>query len=410
MQDFGDSSKEDRATSHEELTGEGAAEHSDVEGAALSRSSEDAESASNAEVDASADEQSSEEIEQSQPLDDNATPESSRALEPAHWEGRAPAIEGQRIGLIPFVDPPAADNNNRPGLGQGASRSGLKAGVAAACVALIVAAAGAATYRQVTTQVAKSQADSTQLASAVAAISARLDALDAAKPHEEAAEVRKAVTEARGGLATSKDLTATVSQLNARLDRLEHDEQARVDKLGERVDHDAAARSAETQAHSADIAARVEKLEKADVAARLDKVEKKVATAAVVPTPPVAPKEASAPAPAPSPAVSNDITGSIEKPHTPTTAIHAWTLAEMHNGAALVENRQGVREIAVGDFLPGAGRVIRFERRGHEWIVVTDQGVIEQAAMNSYGPPRMIRPPGYGPYADYGYGYGYGQD
>jgi hypothetical protein len=403
MQDIGDS-KDDRAASHENLTAE-----TDAAETASTAESSDIEAAhSNAE---SVDANDQEPIEAAAGPDHAETPvpEVSRALKPTRWGGQAPAVEAQRVGLIPFVETPSAENNNRPGRASGASPYRFKAVAAVACLALIATAAGAATYHWVTIEVARSERDSTQLASAVAAISSRLDALDAAKPHEEAAEVRKVVAEARGGLATSKDVTATVSQLNARLDRLEHDGQSRVDKLGERLDHDVAARSAEAQAHAADMAARLEKLEKTDISGRLEKVEKKVATAAVVPTPPVAPKEASAPAPTPSPAVSNEITGSIEKQRPPTTAIHGWTLTEIRNGSALVESRQGFRDVAVGDYLPGAGHIERFERRGREWVIVTDQGVIEQAPANSYG-PRMFRTPGYGPYADYGYGYRYGED
>jgi hypothetical protein len=320
----------------------------------------------------------------------------------------APTIEPPRATLIPFVAPSAANASRIGALGRFASDRRFQAGAVAACLALVaVVAAGASLDR-----VAKSQHESQGLAQAVSALSTRIDAIDAARPREEAVEIRKAVSEARGGLATSRDLSATVAQLNARLDRLEREQQARLDKLGERVDHDVAARSADVQARSVDLATRIEKLEKADFASRidkiekadlgsrLDKVEKKVAPQAIAatpPTPPSAPRDTTAAAPAAG--VSNEVTGSIDRPH-PTAPIRGWVLTAVRNGAAIVANRQGLHEIEPGDVLPGAGKVERFEKRGREWVVVTDQGIIVQA--ENYAPRVVIHPPMLGgPYGGY---------
>jgi hypothetical protein len=336
-----------------------------------------------------------------------AAGESESAAAKTSQTREAPTIEPPRATLIPFVAPSAARTFRIGALGRFASDRRLQAGAAAACLALVaVAAAGAGLDR-----VAKSQHESQGLAQAVSALSTRIDAIDAAKPREEAVEIRKAVSEARGGLATSRDLSATVAQLNARLDRLEREQQARLDKLNERVEHDVAARNADAQARSVDLASRIEKLEKADFASRidkiekadlgsrLDKVEKRVApqtVAATPPTPPAAPRDATAAAPAPG--VSNEVTGSIERPH-PTAPIRGWVLTEVRNGAALVANRQGLHEIEPGDVLPGAGKVQRFEKRGREWVVVTDQGIIVQA---EYAPRVVVHPPIMGgPYGGY---------
>ncbi len=323
----------------------------------------------------------------------------------------APRVDPPRATLIPFVAP---QKRSSPfsGLGRFATDRRLQTGAAAAFLALVAVVAGGATLQ------ARSQGESQRLAEAVSALSARLDAIEAVKPHDEAVEIRKAVAEARGGLASSRDLTATVAQLNARLDRVEREQQARLDKLGDHLEHDATARNADAQARGADLAARVDKLEKTDiaaridklekadlagrvdklekidVAARIDKVEKKMQSAAaqsaIAPLPPQ--KEAAA-----SLAVSNDITGSIEKPH-PSEAhlsepIRGWYLVEMRNGSAIVESRQGARLIAPGEVLLGAGKVERFEKRGHDWVVVTDQGVIPQAPAGSYAPRVVLRPP-----------------
>jgi hypothetical protein len=357
------------------------------------------------------------------PQVDGASPQASDASAEIRLPGKVPAVEPEPVSLIPFVSPIGQSTRPRAAPRFSSDRR-LQVGAAAACFALVCAVAGAATFTQAT----KSQHEAQSLAEAVSAISARIDALDAARPHQEEAEIHKAVAEARGGLATTRDLTATIAQMTARLDRLEHEQDARLEKLSERVDHDATTRGAEVQARNADLASRVEKLEKSDVASRvdkiekadlasrIDKVEKKIATqtAAITPTPP--PKETTTiAASSASPSVSNEITGSIERPH-PTAPIRGWILTEMRNGSAIVENRQGMHEIALGDVLPGAGKVEKFEKRGREWVVVTDEGVIVQASAGAYAPRVVARPPMYGgPYGGYGpggpggYG-GYGED
>ena len=80
-----------------------------------------------------------------------------------------------------------------------------------------------------------------------------------------------------------RDLGAALAQVMVRLDQIEHDDGARLDKLGERLDQDSSA--------SAAIAARLDKLEQkaavpstpasdfAGVVARLDALEKRAAAA-----------------------------------------------------------------------------------------------------------------------------------
>jgi hypothetical protein len=331
----------------------------------------------------------------------------------------APRVEPPRVTLIPFVAP-KPKSSPFGALGRFASDRRFQTGAAAACLALVAIAAGGATLQT------RSQDESQRLAALITTLSARLDAVEAAKPRDEAADIRKAVVEARGGLASSRDLSATVAQLNARLDRVEHEQQARLDKIGDRLEHDVAARNADTQARGADLSARIDKfekadiatrldrlekadvvgridkIEKADVASRIDKVEKKMQTAAAQPAAAPLPPQKEAAA---GPGVSNEVTGSIEKPH-PSEPIRGWYLVEMRNGSAVVDNRQRAYQIAPGDVLPGAGKVERFERRGHDWVVVTDQGVITQAPPQSYAPRVVLRPPMYGPYGGFGPGYG----
>jgi len=60
-------------------------------------------------------------------------------------------------------------------------------------------------------------------------------------------------------------------------------------------------------------------------------------------------------------------------------ALDGWVLRGVHDGTALVEGVWGLREVAPGDALPGAGRVKSIERHGGAWVVLTTAGFIEAA-------------------------------
>jgi hypothetical protein len=194
------------------------------------------------------------------------------------------------------------------------------------------------------------------------------------------------------------DLSASLAQMSVRLDRIERENGARLDKLSER-DQDSSSRLA-------DIAARLDRLEtkaalpaapapeSADVVARLDKLEKKVAVAAAPvseiaglttrlsklekraalagpgsgnPLPPVAPKRSSPEASTPNETARLDGQGPL---------LRDYSVENVRDGVAVVDSRYGQQEVAPGDSLPGAGRVLRIERRGGDWFVLTSRGVI----------------------------------
>ncbi|MBV8663885.1 MAG: hypothetical protein JO107_12355, partial [Hyphomicrobiales bacterium] len=103
------------------------------------------------------------------------------------------------------------------------------------------------------------------------------------------------------------------------------------------------------------------------------------------PTPTPAPKSAAALTPTPTAKpetlVSNETTGSIDKSHQ--TLRNYWLL-DVQGNHALVGGRDGPQQVTAGDFLPGAGRVLRIERHGRDWVLVTSGG---QIASND--PPRF---------------------
>ena len=223
-----------------------------------------------------------------------------------------------------------------------------------------------------------------------------------------AADVLKADLEAITGQSAREEErppirdSAALTQLTVRLDQIEHEYGARLDKLSERVDQDSSFRLA-------DIAARLDKLENkaalpatpvsksADVVARLDKLEKRVAVAAAPaseiaglttrlnklerraavagassanPLPPAAPKQSSLVAREPS------ALNETARSDNPGPLLRDYSVEDARDGIAVVDSRSGPQEVAPGDFIPGAGRVLRIEKRGGDWVVLTSRGVI----------------------------------
>ena len=205
------------------------------------------------------------------------------------------------------------------------------------------------------------------------------------------------------GQSSTRDPSPTLTQLTDRLDQIEHEYGARLDKLSEHVDQDSSSRFA-------DITARLDKLEKkaalpatlvsesADVVARLDKLEKRVAVTAAPapeiaglttrlnklekraavavassanPFPPSAPKQSSLVARA-EPSAPNETARS----DNPGPLLRDYSVEDARDGIAVVESRSGPQEVGPGDFIPGAGRVLRIEKRGGDWFVLTSRGVI----------------------------------
>lgn len=271
----------------------------------------------------------------------------------------APKVEPPRLNLIPYLTPPQAEAKaapRPPGLGRWLS--GLAAGLAAVAA---VTAVGLYDHARQSNIIAAKAEESLTLAQTVKTLKDRIDAIEAARGRDESADLRKIAAEIKAESGATHDLNGALAQLASRLDRVDHDQNARLDKLAERLDHDPTARIAE-------LGARIDKLEKRPPAA---------VVAAVTPAPPT-------PAPAPKPAVSttgpkpdvlvsNEITGSIDRPR-PT--VRGYWLVDVQGDYALIDGRDGPQQVGPGDVLPGVGRVLRIERHGRDWVVVTSAGVI----------------------------------
>jgi hypothetical protein len=228
------------------------------------------------------------------------------------------------------------------------------------------------------------------------AVAGLASAVDVVKADLEAITGQSAREEERSGM---RDLSAALTQVTVRLDQIEHEYGERLDKLSERVEQDSSSRVA-------DIAARLDRLEKkaafpatpasesADVVARLDKLEKRVAAApaseiadlttrlnklekrAAIPAtasakPPATPKESSLMARAETSAPNE-----TARSDNPGPVLRDYSVEDVRDGIAVVDSRYGPQEVGAGDFIPGAGRVLRIEKRGGEWFVLTSRGVI----------------------------------
>ena len=189
---------------------------------------------------------------------------------------------------------------------------------------------------------------------------ATLESSVAKKPGDKAAAVSAA------------QLRAAIAQLEARLD----------------------AGAGKTSTKLTQVASQLEKLDAqsaresaaklSEITERLDRLHHQIATISTETTGSI-PK----PAPAAAPLLPFHTTAAVSPPReirakepqarrveTPRP-LENWVLRGVHDGTALVEGAQGLREVAPGSVLPGAGRVKSIERHGANWVVITTAGVID---------------------------------
>ena len=220
------------------------------------------------------------------------------------------------------------------------------------------------------------------LASAVDAVKAPLAAITG--------ESRR--NEERAAIA---DLRAALTQVTTRLDQIEQEHGARLDKLSAHIDQDSSSATSNLAARLdglekkavapaapapelADVAARLDRLEKkaavssapaaelAEITTRLNKLEKAAAAVALNSAKTVPPAGQKPPT----------LLARTEPADNSKPLLRNYSVEDVQDGMALVGSRYGARQVGPGDFLPGAGRVLRIERHGGDWFVVTSEGVI----------------------------------
>jgi hypothetical protein len=294
--------------------------------------------------------------------------------------------------VVPFAD--AAFRQPRPQAEKAKARS-LKPIALTSGLVLVAACVAFAIYG--------SPLGSTFAAARIQAIAALAGAGDLLKTPLDAITGSSQREEERAAL---RDLNAALAQMTVRLDRIEHDAGARLDKVSERIDQDSTSRFA-------DIAARLDRLEQkaaasapspsqfADLTARLDKLEK---NAALAPAPavqapsssesaekgpkldkragvsaasPAAPVSATTPKqPAVIARAEPSAANEKARPDSPKPSLRDYAVEYVQGGVAVVSSRYGSQQVAPGDVIPGAGRVLQIGRRGDRGFVLTSLGVI----------------------------------
>ncbi len=303
-----------------------------------------------------------------------ATPPRGRDIIPRAGEAQAASQSPFDTGrteptrMLALV-PVAAEDEQPNSLPAAPTRTFMRLSLAAAVAVALAAAIGAAAllvneHRRQSYLLAMRAHETESLAQSVKALSVRLDAIEGAKSVEGLADLRRSIGQMKSGIASARDLGGALAQLSQRVEKLDREESAMVDR-GRRLDRDASMRAVE-------LSARIERLERR----------------------PVAPIVAATSGPAPSrqagqtaagsrlgPNVSMETTGSIQRPRP---VLQGYIVLDGRYDAALVDGRYGEREVRLGDFLPGAGRVERIERRGGGWVVLTDEGLIAAAENPPY--------------------------
>ena len=354
------------------------------------------------------------------------------------WDARG-RDDPKLVRSPPAVIPTVAPVDRAPSPLAEKKRRGSRGLWLAACLALLGIAGAAALYG--------SQGDGAFVAMKNRAIATVTSAADRLKSPPQAATPaasrsdQAAATGDHGAQPTptperpaTADSGAMLTQATTdRLDRLEHETAARFDALGARSDPSVSAKLADLAARldalekksaspaassatpsvdSADLAARLDRLEKqvaatpatqiSDLTTRLDRLEKRAAALAAPPVPAatlasaatgapdaVGQKIPPSPPPKPSTLVARtqpSAANANARPEAPRRLLQDYSVETVQGGMAVVASRYGAQQVQPGDFIPGAGRVLRIERHNGDWYVLTSGGVI------AGGPPEYDAP------------------
>ena len=152
------------------------------------------------------------------------------------------------------------------------------------------------------------------------------ETLEATRSRDELANLRKVLAEIKISAANTRDMGGAVTQLASRVEKLEKEQGVRLDKLGDRIDRDAATVSPTY------------------LAARQAGGENRAARPRLSPRP-----SSSSPRRAPGCPMSRQARSIVPAPR-----LRNFFLAEMHNGYAMIDSPAGEFAVAPGDIVPAA--------------------------------------------------------
>ena len=95
--------------------------------------------------------------------------------------------------------------------------------------------------RQQAKALAERASETKSLAHALKSLKVRLDAIDTTVSSADLADLRQSIGEIKSTVVSPREVSGALAQLSQRVDKLDRDESAKVDKLTERVDHEASA-------------------------------------------------------------------------------------------------------------------------------------------------------------------------
>jgi hypothetical protein len=170
------------------------------------------------------------------------------------------------------------------------------------------------------------------------------------------------------------------------------EENAQLQKSVARLTKELAALKTTVETASKDSAARLAKL--ADRLERAPETTGSISKQAAVAPPPAPPAPMPSTEPTPLPQ-SRPAGAQLER--RPLPIIQGWTIYQVRNGVAWVDNGGELFAAQVGVPLPGLGPVEAVRREGSQWIVITPKGVISSAGESTavYTRPKPYYPPYY---------------
>ena len=276
-----------------------------------------------------------------------------------------PAIETPRIGRDIVILPPRRPRDPRhnlrnlgiaggclllaAGLGWGA---GAHLGASPPPAPKVAALQKSDVAQLVGQSEATQRLETRQLADEVRALKSGLSvmqaSLDRGRPAEDVKAFKASVEALRQGLDAAKsDTSGALAQLSGKLDRADQGTAQKLVQIAERLDR--LARTSDPKA---------------------DQKPDPMPVGSIAPVPP------------PRPATVQPLLAPSQPPAKTAEAqplkapIPGWVLRDVYDGVALVEGRDGYREVSVGQAIPGAGKVEAIERRGRRWVLVTSLGFI----------------------------------
>jgi hypothetical protein len=178
--------------------------------------------------------------------------------------------------------------------------------------------------------------------------------------------LKRSVDGLKQGLDQAKaDWTAAAAQASQKPDRTDRDPATKLSQIADRLDR----QDHEQAAKLAQLGDRLDKLERRPL------VSPDITRSIAKPAKPATPRSSTPPAPAAAAAQLLPKPQAVVPPLVPV--LPGMQVLAVESGSAYIESRDGgVFELTQGDWIPGIGKIESIERRGGEWVVVTNRGVI----------------------------------